>query len=156
MCMGENRNASSEIFRRHFLAGALAVAGVPPLCCRSEELPPESLRLEGGRILVDLARAPGLRRAGAAFAIVEPGRRLNLILIHAGRGEYIAMDRACTHGGAMCTYNPKRRTVQCTSLNHAEFDLQGKLMHGRTHGDLRTYPVEVSGATLEIRLERSA
>ena len=35
------------------------------------------------------------------------------------------MDRSCTHGGAQCTYNPKHHTLQCTSLNHAEYDLGG-------------------------------
>jgi Rieske Fe-S protein len=66
------------------------------------------------------------------------------------------MDRSCTHGGAQCTFNPKRHTLQCTSLNHAEYDLQGTLLHGRTHGNLRTYETKTSGATVEIWLERHA
>jgi nitrite reductase/ring-hydroxylating ferredoxin subunit len=142
--------------RRDFLQGALAVTGIPPLCCTTQGLPPVSVTIENGKITVDLSRAPELRRTGAAFRIVEVDRKVNLILIHAGHGHYVAMDRSCTHGGAQCTYNPKRRTVQCTSLNHAEYDLGGRLLHGRTHGDLRTYPTRVAGTTLEILLERSA
>jgi hypothetical protein len=56
----------------------------------------------------------------------------------------------------MCTYNSKRRTVQCTSLNHAEFDLQGTLLHGRTHGNLRTYTARAKGRILEIEIEATA
>ncbi len=154
--MGGSQTQTSEIPRRDFLQGVLAVAGIPPLCCTTQGLPPESVTLGNGRITVDLARVPELRRAGAAFRIVDTERKVNLILIHAGRGSYVAMDRSCTHGGAQCTYNPKRHTVQCTSLNHAEYDLGGRLLHGRTHGDLRTYPVQASGSMLEIALERSA
>jgi nitrite reductase/ring-hydroxylating ferredoxin subunit len=142
--------------RRRFLEGAAAVTGIVPLCCMTEALPSGSVAFAPARITVDLARVPALRRTGAAFRIVEEGRKINLILIHAERGRYVAMDRSCTHGGAQCTYNPKRRTLQCTSLNHAEFDLQGTLLHGRTHGNLRTYQTAISGETVEIRLERNA
>jgi len=131
-------------------------AGLPPLCCTTQPLPPACLELRNARITVDLARIPELRRSGASFRIVDDERKINLILIHAGRGRYVAMDRSCTHAGAQCTYDPKRQTVQCTSLNHAEYDLGGKLLHGRTHGDLRTYPVRVSGAKLEIVLRADA
>lgn len=154
--MGGYQISESEIHRRDFLMSALAVAGIPPLCCTTEELPSVSVEFGNGKIIVDLARTPELRRTGAAFRIVDGERKVNLILIHAGRGEYAAMDRSCTHGGAQCTYNPKHRTVQCTSLNHAEYDLEGRLLHGRTHGNLRSYPTQLSGSKLEITLERSA
>jgi nitrite reductase/ring-hydroxylating ferredoxin subunit len=105
------------------LHGALAFSGVPPLCCTTRGLPPESVSFEPGKITVTLDRIPELRRPGAAFSIVTEIRKINLILIHAGRGQYVTLDRSCTHGGAQCTYNAKRRTLQCTSLNHAEYDL---------------------------------
>ena len=142
--------------RRHFLQGALAVTAIPPLCCTTQALPQASVAFEPGKITVDLARAPELRRAGAAFSIVEEGRKINLILIHAERAHYIAMERTCTHGGAMCTYNPKRHTLQCTSLNHAEYDMRGTLLHGRTHGNLRTYETTTRGSIVEIKLENKA
>ena len=142
--------------RRHFLQGALAVTGIPPLCCTSQALPAACLVFEPGRITVELARVPELRRTGAAFRVVDESRKINLLLIHAGHGRYVAMDRACTHGGAQCTYNPKRHTIQCTSLNHAEYDLQGTLLHGRTHGNLRTYETKSSSSTVEITLESRA
>ncbi len=154
--MAGNERTGSEIERRHFLQGALAVAAIPPLCCTTQALPPESVAFALGKIVVDLARVPELRRTGAAFSIVEERRKINLILIHAGRGRYIAMERTCTHGGAMCTYSQKRRTLRCTSLNHAEYDLRGTLLHGRTHGNLQTYDTTTNGSTIEIGLERKA
>jgi Rieske Fe-S protein len=93
-----------------------------------------------------------LRRTGAAFAIFDQNRTINLILAHSEHHQYVALDRACTHNGAMCTYNRKRQTLQCTSLNHAEYDLRGTLLHGRTHGNLRAYEVENREPLLTILL----
>jgi Rieske Fe-S protein len=93
-----------------------------------------------------------LRRTGAAFAIFHQDRKINLILAHADHHRYVALDRACTHNGAMCTYNRKRQTLQCTSLNHAEYDMRGTLLHGRTHGNLRAYDVENRDPFLTILL----
>lgn len=147
---------ASEIERRRFLQAALAVTAIPPLCCTTQSLPQGSVAFEPGKITVDLTRVPELRRSGAAFSIVEEGRKINLILIHAERGHYIAMERTCTHGGAMCTYNARRHTLQCTSLNHAEYDMRGTLLHGRNHGNLRTFETTTTGSIIEIRLENKA
>jgi nitrite reductase/ring-hydroxylating ferredoxin subunit len=147
-----NFELPQEIERRRFLRGALAVTGMPPLCCMTPALPRNAITISGGLITVDVRNIPELRRTGAAFSLVDEGRGINLILIHQERGKYVAMDRSCTHGGAQCTYNPKRRTLQCTSLNHAEYDLRGTLLHGRTHGNLRTYQTVTSGSTIEITL----
>jgi Rieske Fe-S protein len=154
--MAEHTIGPSEIERRRFLQGAIAVVAVPPVCCRTPSLPPVSVAFETGKITVDLTRVPELLLRNAAYSVTDEGRKINVIVIHAERGHYIAMDRSCTHGGAQCTYNPKRRTLQCTSLNHAEYDLRGTLLHGRTHGNLRTYKTEKSGSTVVIWLEDKA
>jgi nitrite reductase/ring-hydroxylating ferredoxin subunit len=137
--------------RRRFLQGSLAMAGVVPLCCSTPSISAGSVRFERDRMIVDLRKAPGLSRVGSAVAVVDSARGINLIIARTGKHEFAALDRSCTHGGAQCTYNHKRRTVQCTSLNHAEYDLKGTLLHGRTHGNLRAYDVRRNGAILEIR-----
>lgn len=156
MPVTENTIDDSGIERRRFLQGAMALAAGPPLCCRTPELPRGSVQITREEIVVDLTMAPELRRRGTAFAAIDEGRKINIILIHVERGKYAAMDRSCTHNGAQCTYNPKRRTVQCTSLNHAEFDLRGTLLHGRTHGNLRTYETTTAGSKVVIRLGSEA
>lgn len=138
--------------RRQLLRGSLMLAGIPPLCCHTPPVPPDSVAWDGGTLVIDLARAQELRPAGAARAVVDVARKLNVIVAHPEGGRYVALDRSCTHGGAQCTYNHKRRTVQCTSLNHAEFELDGTLLHGRTHGNLRTYAVQLAGSTLRIEV----
>jgi Rieske Fe-S protein len=152
----QSKPLAPEIERRHLLQAVTAMAGIPPWCCKTQQVPVGSLAHAPGKVIVDLALVPDLRRTGSAFSVVDEGRKINLVLIHVQRDHYVAMDRTCTHGGAQCTYNPKRRTLQCTSLNHAEYDLRGTLLHGRTHGNLRTYRTEKSGATVAILLEDRA
>lgn len=138
--------------RRDLLRGSLALAGFAPLCCTSPELAAGAYRLDGDRLLVDLRRAPELQQVGSAAALVVAERKLNLLVARVEKGRFVALDRTCTHGGAMCAYNHRRKSLRCTSLNHAEYDLEGKLLHGRTHGDLKSYPARLQGAALEIQV----
>ena len=146
----------NPVDRRQFLQDSLWLAGVMPLCCSTPEAPPGSVSYRGATLILDLNKVPGLRAAGSACAVMDAGRKLNLIVAHTEGRRFVALDRACTHGGSMCTYNHKRRTLRCTSLNHAEYTLDGTLLHGRTHGNLRTYRVRLEGARLEISLEAKA
>jgi nitrite reductase/ring-hydroxylating ferredoxin subunit len=148
---GSCRDGALE--RRQFLQGSLGLFGAVPLCCTTPEIRGASVRFEGTTLWIDLEQAPELHAVGSAVAVVDASRKLDLIIVHTGKGQFAALDRSCTHSGAQCTYSHKRRTVQCTSLNHAEYDLAGTLLHGRTHGNLRTYQVRHAGALIEIRLE---
>ena len=96
--------------------------------------------------LVNSCLTPVLQADGADVTTIE-GIAGGPDVLHAVQQAFI------THGGAQCTYNHKRRSLQCTSLNHAEYDLRGTLLHGRTHGNLRAYEVRRDGSVLQIRLE---
>lgn len=141
--------------RRRLIQSSFLLFGVPP-CCTTRQVQPEDVSYRGDTLVLKLGRSAGLDKVGTATAVVDAARKLNIIVARTGRDQYAAINRTCTHGGAQCTYNHSRRTLQCTSLNHAEYDLSGKLLHGRTHGDLRTYPVRRTGATLEIQLDGKA
>lgn len=141
-----------DLSRRDLLEGTLALTVLPSLCCVSPQLSPSSVHFEGLTLVVDLARAPELKRVGSAAAVVDSARDVNILVARTSERDFAALDRTCTHGGAQCAYQHERRTVRCTSLNHAEYALDGTLLHGRTHGDLRAYETRCSGARLEIRL----
>ena len=145
-----------EFGRRDLLQGSLAFVGAAPLCCVTPEAPREGVSFDGPVLRLDLQRVRALRRVGGAVAVVDGERKLNLLVAHAEKGRFVALNRVCTHGGAMCTYNHKRRSLRCTSLNHAEYDLAGTLLHGRTHGDLRAYAVRLRDGHVEIEWERRA
>ncbi|MEN6535708.1 MAG: hypothetical protein ABFD60_17105 [Bryobacteraceae bacterium] len=154
--MNIGERVASKLHRRDFLQSALAVAAIPPLCCVTPPAPANSIQFQDGKIIVDLTRVPELRRSGTAIAIVDEARKINLILVHAESKRYVTLNRACTHGFAPCAYNQRRHTVQCTSLNHAEYTLDGTLLHGRTHGNLRAYPTKANKSSIEITLEAKA
>lgn len=140
--------------RRQLVTGSLGLFGILQLCCTTPEIARQSLTYGDGVLVVDLKKAPELRSAGSAAAVVDASRKLDIIIAHAGRNRFVALDRSCTHNGAQCTYNHKRQTIQCTSLNHAEYDIEGTLLHGRTHGNLRCYETRLAGARLEILIAR--
>ena len=144
------------ISRRDVLLQSLGLAGLPPLCCATPEVAPGGFHFEALTLVVDLDAVPELRRVGAAAAIVDAAREVNLLVACTATRRYVALDRSCTHGGAQCAYDHRRHTLRCTSLNHAEYALDGTLLHGRTHGDLRAYDARCRGARLEIRLVKRA
>lgn len=133
--------------RRDFLAAAA------PLCCLSQPASDGSWSLRDGLLSIDLAREPQLRQVGQPRTFYDASRKLNILLVQHTKGRWAALDRTCTHGGAMCAYQAKSHTLRCTSLNHAEYSLDGRLLHGRTHGDLRAYSVTLRGNQLEVALE---
>jgi hypothetical protein len=141
--------------RRDLLRGSLGLVGLSPLCCSTPEIAPGSVRFEGRSLVVDLDRAPELLRVGAAAAIVDAARGVNILVACVAERRHVALDRTCTHGGAQCAYDHARRTLRCTSLNHAEYSLDGTLLHGRTHGNLRAYGTKRRGSRLEIALSET-
>lgn len=140
------------IDRRDLLKGSFAFFGAFPQCCRTPVLQAEALRFEPRVLSVDLKKSGELRQVGSAAAVIDRERNLDIIIIRLRRHDFVALDRSCTHNGAPCTFDKRRRTLRCTSLNHAEYDLKGTLLHGRTHGNLRTYEARFAGSTLIILL----
>jgi Rieske Fe-S protein len=128
------------------------MAAVPGLCCTTEEAPGGSYTFAEDSLIIDLSQAEALARPGGAVRIVDVGREVNLIVVHASRGSFAALDRSCTHGGAQVVYNRHNKTVQCTSWGHSEFALDGTVRGGSARKPLRSYPVAREGSQLRIDL----
>lgn len=144
--MTKETYSSETPTRRGFLSAI-------PLCCLSRPASNGSWSIRDGVLSINLAREPQLRHVGQPRTIVDPGRKLNILVVQHRKDQWAALDRTCTHGGAMCAYQQRSHTLRCTSLNHAEYSLEGKLLNGRTHGNLRAYSVLPRAGTLEISLE---
>ncbi|MDX2152989.1 MAG: Rieske (2Fe-2S) protein [Bryobacteraceae bacterium] len=132
--------------RRQFLL----VAGAPLLCCDVDEIPLSSVTVEGSRVAVDLDKVRWLTKTGAAGKIIDAARKLNLVLAHPVKGQYVALQRKCTHGGGPVAYNHKRQTVMCTCWGHSEFDMKGTVLGGPAKRPLLVYATKVVGKQLEI------
>jgi len=107
--------------------------------------------VSGGRIVVDLATAPGLSTPGGAVRLEGkiPGR---ILVVHCQDGTFHAYENKCTHGGRCVDPVPGTNTVQCCSVNTSTFDCDGSKIHGPARGPLKTYPVTVENDKLSIDL----
>ncbi len=134
----------------------LLLAGVPLLCCDTPDIPPASIAYAPGSITIDLRQAPGLARPGLAAKIVDPQRKLNIIVTRPEKNRFVVLDRQCTHGGGQVAYNRTRRTVQCTCWGHSEFALAGAVIQGPAKRPLRVYQTRLADGKLEILYEAGA
>ncbi len=139
--------------RRQIIGSALAMVGVPGPCCSTETLPAGAFSITGSSLVIDLKQAPPLARSGGAVKIVDPDRKINLIVVHSSKKGFTVLDRACTHGGAPVVYHRRNDTVQCVSWGHSEFTLDGQVLGGSAKKPLRRYSVRRAGNRLEVQLE---
>lgn len=142
--------------RRDLIRSSLVLAGVPWMCCDTEDIPAAGIRYDGPIIMIDLKLAPGLRRPGSAAKIVDPSRKLNLIVVHAEKNRFAALNRSCTHGSAPVALNRRHKTVQCTCWGHSEYGLDGTVLAGPAKRPLQTYEVRRAGDRIEILLKGEA
>ncbi|MBE7499970.1 MAG: Rieske (2Fe-2S) protein [Verrucomicrobiales bacterium] len=149
--------------RELLLNGALLVGGgclchrtrgadAKSTCCSTPDLAPESLTFTGQTVTVDLARNPCLADVGDAAFLVRPDPPLELIVVHAAPNRYVALSRACTHGGQVLSYARRRGVLICNNFNHSIFDLDGKVVKGPAASPLASYPAALKGGQLEISL----
>jgi Rieske Fe-S protein len=144
----------SDWSRRDLLKQALAL-GLPP-CCTTPGLAPDAVTADGSAVRIDLRRAPELRQKGGSARLTDRSRGVDLIVAHAARRRYVALDALCTHGQGPVAFKPKHRTVQCTCWGRSEFALDGRVIGGPARRPLRAYPVAIAGDTLTIRLDAAA
>jgi nitrite reductase/ring-hydroxylating ferredoxin subunit len=125
-------------------------------CCSTPDLEPDALTFEERAVTVNLAQAPSLSEVGDAAFLVNPERQLELIVVHAAPDRYVALSRACTHGGQILSYARKRGALVCNNYNHSIFDLEGKVVKGPAASPLTAYPVALNRGQLEISLPPQA
>lgn len=138
------------------MGSSLAMAGLPGLCCSTEEAPAGSFSLTGRTLTINLQLARALDRSGGAVKIIDPAHRLNLLVVQSARGRFHALERSCTHGGAQVIYNRRNKTVRCTSWGHSEFALDGTVLGGSAKLPLGTWPAVRIGRQLRIELGEAA
>jgi Rieske Fe-S protein len=132
------------------------MAGVPYMCCSTPDVPDPAVRFDADGVAIDLSLAPALRKPGAAGKIIDPGRKLRVIVACLGKRQYVAMQEKCTHGGGHLAYSHKRRTVQCTCWGHSEFAIDGTVLGGPAKKPLPRYEVALAGDVLRIKAEAVA
>ena len=150
--------------RRGWLQTTALLSGAPCAClaqasndcCTVPEASADGVRIQRGTVTLDLDRTPVLHRSGGAVKVIDPARKLQLIVARPGRNSFVALDQKCTHGGGALTYVHRHKHLYCTCWGHSKFALDGTVLrwpNKQTPRPLRVYAVERKGSLLEIRVE---
>ncbi|MGH7597413.1 MAG: ubiquinol-cytochrome c reductase iron-sulfur subunit, partial [bacterium] len=132
------------ISRRNFLENlwklsALGTVGLVLAECASGGLPLVRVREEEDYLKLALAEVPELAMPGGAVALssAEQGE-LNIIVLHLGENEYIALSPICTHLG--CRVRKARDGFDCP-CHGSRYDLRGQVINGPAARPLTRFPV---------------
>lgn len=90
-------------------------------------------------------------RLGKRNTAVVSGQGLadKLLIIKHGDGTYTALELHCPHKGGPVTESGDH--LEC-SWHHSQFDMEGKVISGPAKANLKTYPVEVDGVNLRVKV----
>jgi cytochrome b6-f complex iron-sulfur subunit len=147
---------TAMISRRNFLENlwklsALGTVGPALAGCASGGLSLVRVREEDDYLKIPLAEAPELAKPGGAVALssAEQGE-LNIIVLHLGENEYIALSPICTHLG--CRVRKARDGFECP-CHGSRYDLHGQVVNGPTARPLARFLVRQKGDELLIELK---
>ncbi len=122
-----------------------------------ETTPPtdaDSWNFSGGKIEIQLDRAPELARKGGAIRLEGKGIYDKVLLIHGHDGEFHAFKNRCTHAGRRIDPFGDKEQIRCCSVSKSTFDYNGKLLSGPAKGPLAGFQVTRENGKLTVYLER--
>ncbi len=142
----------AQIDRREFIKnGAVTVAFTSACACglggcaaytgvgKTPAAVPGSFSLQGGRLVVDLAREPRLGQPGGSVKILHPDLPDGLILARVAQDRFEIVSLLCTHRGVEVDYDHERGRFQCASIGSSKFALDGQRLGGPAKRPLKEY-----------------
>lgn len=115
-----------------------------------EPADPECWMLEGGRLTIELRRAPELDVSYGAINLEGKGLPSRVLVMRDGEGMYRAFANQCTHGGRCLDPVGGTATLSCCSLGQSRFDYDGKVLSGSAKEKLQVYGVTMEDGRLLI------
>lgn len=107
-------------------------------------------KVEGGRVIVDLSRAPELANKGGALRIEGRGLKNRLLVFRDGKGKIHAFRNKCTHMGRRIDPLPGNDHFRCCSVSRSTFDAAGKVVSGPAKDSLKFYNTTEKGGEAVI------
>ncbi len=146
----------SEISRRRFQETLVKISAVGTVGsvlagCASGGLPLVMVREEEDYLKLPLAAIPELAMPGGAVALTSAEQgELNIIVLHLGENEYIALSPICTHLG--CRVRKARDGFECP-CHGSRYDLNRRVINGPAAKSLTRFPARREGEELVIELK---
>jgi len=85
----------------------------------------------------------------ASTVVSAQGLANKLLIVKRENGTYTALELLCPHKGGPVSQSGDQ--LEC-SWHHSRFDMEGKVLAGPAKSDLKTYPVDVDGSNLRVRV----
>ncbi len=122
-----------------------AIMGV----CETKPLDPDLWVVEGGKAVVP--KPDSIPKGGAAF-LQGKGLKQPLLIVHTDDGQYLSFTNACPHGKRKIDPVAGERKLRCCSVNHSQFDYEGKPLSGPAKQPLNRHAVEMAAGKLVVTL----
>jgi nitrite reductase/ring-hydroxylating ferredoxin subunit len=105
----------------------------------------------GGKLEVNLDKAPELSQKGGAIRLEGPSLPKRVLVVHGRDGEFHAFPNRCTHiGHRRIDPVPGEDKIRCCSVGKSTFDYSGKLLSGSAKESLEPLALESDGSKLVI------
>ncbi|WP_342376516.1 Rieske (2Fe-2S) protein [Myxococcus stipitatus] len=121
------------------------------------DLPPDAVcpgapspgSAEEGWVEVRLSDHPGLESPGGHAPVRMPEALLDVVLVHARPGCYVALWRICTHGDCAVDWLPREGVMECP-CHGSRFALDGAVLQGPARRPLTTFTAVRKGDSVFI------
>jgi nitrite reductase/ring-hydroxylating ferredoxin subunit len=105
-----------------------------------------------GKIEVDWARAPELRKPCGAIQLQDRGLPERILIFYGFDGQFHAFKNKCTYMYKRLVPVPGKAIIRCRCLYRSTFDYNGDVLSGPAKQSLKKYPVESKKCKMIIRL----
>lgn len=117
---------------------------------------PDSWKVEGEQLILDLQRLPELHAPGGAVRLEGKSLARRLLIVHGNDGAYHVFENRCTHMGRRLDPLEGREQVRCCSVSKSTFDYEGKPVSGAARKPVHTFEARETGGRLVVNLTPSA
>jgi len=139
---------SVQFLQRNFFQRIL---GLPATL---KPLDPAGWSYSNNKLTIDLAKTPELTQPGGAVRFEGKDLPERVLVLLGQDNTYRAFRNRCTHmGHRRLDPVPGTDTVQCCSVGKSTYSLEGKNMFGPAPEPITTYPVEIDGDHLSVRIQ---
>jgi len=114
---------------------------------------PDGWEYISGELTILLEQIPELTHPGTAVRFEGNNLPKRVLVVYGEDKQYRAFQNRCTHlGHRRLDYVPGTETVQCCSVNKSTYTFDGEKIHGPNPRPVDTYPVEIDGDKLRIKM----
>ncbi len=105
-----------------------------------------------GGVVVNSEGLAGIDSLGGAAYIQGIGLEKPVLIIKMGKGDYLAFENKCTHGGRKLDPKADGSGLRCCSVNHSTYDLEGKNLTGPAKSPVAKYDTAFENGELRLTL----